>query len=150
MGVRVKGHSAIKASLERTKSRMDKQSLAWLRKAAQEIRDAARDNAPIDTGDLEGAIVVQEAGGGRSTRGTFAAKTMSVGVDESLLNLEEHADHDYATTMHESTYNLGPRSQAKASTGKDVGPKYLERALHDNEARLKREAEKFLQEAVRP
>lgn len=150
MGIRVTGLSAIKANLQRVMTKKDRQSLAWLRQAALKVRDDARDNAPIDTGDLEGAIVVKEVGGGRTSRGTFAAKTINVGVDESLLNLGEHSDHDYATTMHESTYNLGPKSQAKAAQGKDVGPKYLERALHDNEERLQIEAQQFLKEIVTP
>lgn len=125
-------------------------SLRALRAMGQLIAEAARKNAPVDTGDLENAIVAIEERE-RNILGQFGQTTIRVGVDQTKLRLELHKGFDYSIPMHEDpNYNLGPLSQAKQNAqGNTVGYKYLERALKDNEAEVRRRVEKAIKEGIR-
>ncbi|UKL14923.1 putative tail component [Pseudomonas phage hairong] len=146
MGLTVKNLAAVMLNFARAEEKVAKGSLAQLRKSADKIVKLARDYAPVDTEDLEGAIEAQE-GRERTSLGRFGATTIDVGVNISKLNLEEHGGYDYSIRMHEDpNYNLGPRSQAKQSgSGKQVGYKYLQRAMED----LRVEITRDMAEAVR-
>lgn len=146
MGLTIKNLSAVLLNFARVEEKVARGSLAQLRKSAEKVAKLARDYAPVDTGDLEDAIEAQE-NRNRTALGRFGATTIDVGVNVSKLNLEEHGGYDYSVQMHEDpNYNLGPLSEAKQSaTGKQIGYKYLERALED----LKPEIQRDMAEAIR-
>ncbi len=148
MGIKVRGFSAIKKNLDRTEERVVKHSLEWLELAGKIIANEAKMRAPVDTHDLEKAIKSDQD---PNVTGINRRKTIRVYVDLDALDLEEkHAGFDYATQMHEGTYNLGPKSQIKDSlTDRGVGPKYLERALEENIERLKRMYEDRVRRALK-
>lgn len=132
MGLKITGLDKVLKNLARTEARTKAGSLAGLREAAQIIVEEARANAPIDTGDLENAIVASETRE-RNSLGQFGQVQVQVGVDVSRLNLEAHDGYDYSIKMHEDpNYNLGPLSQAKQDgSSHTVGYKYLTRALKE-------------------
>lgn len=103
--------------------------------AANRIVKQARRNAPVDDGQLEKSIHIEKAYG---DRGRLEINVVAGGeVDGVNVDL-------YAAKMHESEYKLGPASRAKAAAGNQVGPKFLERAAEDEEARL----EDYMIEAI--
>lgn len=142
MGLIVKNLPAIKLNFARAEEKVAKGSLAGLRAAAETVAKLAQEYAPVDTGDLEKAIKAEPMRE-RTALGRFGATNFEVGVDVSELNLEDHGGYDYSIQMHEDpNYKLGPLSAAKQSgTGKQVGYKYLERALKDSEAKIRRSME---------
>lgn len=148
MGIKVKGFGAIKKNLDRTEDRVVKHSLEWLELAGKIIANEARMRAPVDTHDLEKAIKADQD---TEVAGMNRRKTIRVYVDLDALDLEEnHKGFDYATQMHEGTYQLGPKSQLKDSlTDRGVGPKYLERAFEENIERLKRMYEDRVRRALK-
>ncbi|QOC57874.1 putative tail component [Pseudomonas phage phiK7B1] len=143
MGLKVSGYDRVRKNFARTEQKAKAGSLQGLRDAAQIVVEEARKNAPIDTGDLEKAIVAVESRE-RTSLGRFGQTQIQVGVDISKLKLEEHGGYDYSVKMHEDpNYNLGPLSRAKQeSSSNTVGYKYLARALKDKtkEARAAIEA----------
>lgn len=149
MGLIIRGLAAVQARISRTEERVQANSLRAMRAMADLIVKAAKMNAPIDTGDLEGAIEAVEERN-RTALGQFGQTTIRVGVNTSKLQLELHKGFDYSIPMHEDpNYNLGPRSAAKQSAqGNTVGYKYLERALKDNEAEVRRRVEAAIKGAI--
>lgn len=148
MGLIVKGLQAVQARISRTEERVQDNSLKAMRAMAELVVKAAKMNAPIDTGDLEGAIEAIEERE-RTVQGRFGQTTIRVGVNTEKLQLELHRGFDYSIPMHEDTYNLGPRSAIKQSIlGNTVGYKYLERALRDNEAEIRRRVEAAIKGAI--
>lgn len=137
MGLTVKGLAAVQARISRTEAKVMDSSLSALRAMAQLVVEEARRNAPVDTGDLEGAIVAIEERE-RTLLGRFGQTTIRVGVDVSKLDLSAHGGYDYSIRMHEDgSYKLGPRSEEKqAALGNTVGYKFLERALKENQAKV--------------
>jgi len=118
-----------------------------LRKGATEIQKLARKYAPVDRGNLEDAIKVM----GFEKRGRAYA-SYHVGVDDShpVPERPDKVVGDYALEMHESEYELGPKSQEKAERlGVEVGPKYLERAMEDLRDPLTKYMEKVLRDIVK-
>lgn len=150
MGLIVKGLQAVQARISRTETKVMDGSLRALRAMADLVVAEARRNAPVDTGDLENAIVAIEERE-RTSLGQFGQISIRVGVDVTKLQLHLHKGFDYSIPMHEDpNYNLGPRSEAKQNAqGNVVGYKYLERALKDNEAEIRRRVEKAIQEGTR-
>lgn len=151
MGLKIKGLSAVLRKFQRTEETMNRAGLAAMRDAAKVIVMAAKLRAPVDTGDLENAIVAQERRS-RNGLGQFGSVTIEVGVDQSKLNLEDHAGFDYSIRMHEDpNYNLGPKSQVKqaALPGVQVGYKYLKRALDDTRELVEMRMEIALKKAVK-
>lgn len=146
MGLKITGADTVKRNLARTEQKAKAGSLQGLRDAAQIIVEEARKNAPIDTGDLEKAIVAVESRE-RTALGRFGQTQIQVGVDISKLKLEEHGGYDYSIRMHEDpNYNLGPLSQAKQEgSSNTVGYKYLARALKDKS----KEARAAIESAIR-
>lgn len=149
MGLIVKGLKAVQAKISRSEVKVLDGSLRALRAMGELVAKEARLNAPVDTGDLENAIVTIEERG-RNALGQFGQVTIRVGVDTSKLRLELHKGFDYSVPMHEDPdYNLGPKSEAKQSAlGNTVGYKYLERALRENEAEVRRRVEQAVKRAA--
>lgn len=146
MGLKITGADTVKRNLARTEQKAKAGSLQGLRDAAQIIVEEARKNAPIDTGDLEKAIVAVESRE-RTSLGRFGQTQIQVGVDVSKLELEKHQGFDYSVPMHEDpNYKLGPLSQAKQDASSNtVGYKYLARALKDKS----KEARAAIESAIR-
>lgn len=151
MGLKIKGLSSVLRKFQRTEETMSRAGLAAMRDAAKVVVMAAKLRAPVDTGDLENAIVAQERRS-RNGLGQFGSVTIEVGVDQSKLNLEEHGGFDYSIRMHEDpNYNLGPKSQVKqaALPNVQVGYKYLKRALDDTRELVEMRMEIALKKAVK-
>lgn len=150
MGLIVKGLRGIKRQFRRTEEKASRASLNALRKAALIVTLAARQNAPIDEGDLEKAIVSIERRE-RTALGRFGSISIQVGVDKGLLELDRRKGFDYSVPMHESTYNLGPLSQEKQNMnpGFTVGPKYLDRAWRDNEERIRAQVAESMRQGIK-
>lgn len=151
MGLKIKGLSAVLRKFQRTEETMNRAGLAAMRDAAKVVVMAAKLRAPVDTGDLENAIVAQERRS-RNGLGQFGSVTIEVGVDPSKLNLEDHGGYDYSIRMHEDpNYNLGPKSEVKqaALPGIQVGYKYLSRALEDTRSMVLLRTEVAMKKAVK-
>ncbi|MDL2285095.1 hypothetical protein LJC19_08175 [Oxalobacter sp. OttesenSCG-928-P03] len=107
---------------------------------AQKMMRLARAFAPIDDGDLESAIKVEELGGGRGAGGRFSRKSIRVYIDGDVMTDQGIRVDEYAMKMHElldlpgrpgsGFYRLGPKSQAKALVS-EVGGKFMERAFEE-------------------
>lgn len=127
MGVRIKGVSEVVAMIHNDAERSTRVALEEMRAGADEIAELAAKFAPVDKGNLEAAIKVEEDRGGINNR-----TRVYVGVDESVVidDRDGKTVGDYAVIMHEGTYDLGPKSREKAARlGLKVGRKYLERAM---------------------
>jgi hypothetical protein len=93
------------------------------------MREKAKDYAPVDEGNLEQAITMETDRSGINGR-----TNVFVFVDENypVDDRSGHTVGEYAMRMHEGIYKLGQKSLAKQGTlGVTVGPKYLERAADD-------------------
>jgi hypothetical protein len=108
---------------------------AQMKVEAEKVAQKAREFAPVDHGNLEQAIKVREAGGGRNELGQFARKSVEVYVDGEMPVPERPGKTvgDYAYEMHEhltpaGPLQLGPKSEAKNAGSGQVGGKYMERA----------------------
>lgn len=148
MGLKIKNLDGVSAALQRTQDRVDKASLAFIRRGGKIIADQARLNAPVDTGDLESAIVVTESVDAARNR----RKVIEVAVDPEKLDLESRDGFDYSIEMHEGDYKLGPKSEEKqrALGGEvTVGAKYLDRAIDEHAQMLQRIAAEMLTKATR-
>lgn len=117
------GPNDLKKSLYGRNNRLSSKLNEVAEKGANDIKDLSVAYVPVDDGQLEGAHKVTA----RSTVLGNPAYDITVG------GMVEGIDTDlYATWIHEGAYNLGPLSlQKAAATGKEVGPKYLERAFNE-------------------
>jgi hypothetical protein len=103
------------------------------KQGADQIRDVAQNYAPVDDGHLESAIKVSPL----TSKGP-GNLSLSVYIDENVADVG-----DYAVFMHEGSYSLGPKSQAKADAlGVPVGPKFLTRAAKKVMPEMKKAIEK--------
>jgi hypothetical protein len=120
------GTNNVIRSLYAKKRELDARMIAVAKQGAEEIMELSKSLAPVDEGHLEEAHQVID----RNTRsGNFA---FDVFVDPTVADLGEYLDF-----IHNSQYNLGPKSEAKAaSTGMAVGPKFLERAFDRSKPEL--------------
>lgn len=108
-----------------------------MRLAAIEIRDLARDNAPVKTGLLESAIDYTMIREGR--REAFVVFIDLDATKETGQNGRQVEVGDYAYLMEEQLrpygrgdkYALGPLSRRKRAGGKKVGGRFLGRAISD-------------------
>lgn len=114
MGIRVRNSGAVGVGLRKHAKRSTRALRRVHFQASQKIADVASQMAPRDKENLEGNIVVERQTGS-DNRVTYIVHTNGV---------------SYAVYMHESTYNLGPRSVAKNESSRfRVGRKFLERAV---------------------
>jgi hypothetical protein len=127
----------LEAGLHQIGDRAMKGMTAHMRKTVIRISDLARDFAPVRTGLLENSIKWAAMPVGVNRRHVYV-----VYVDVEAVRREGNGTlGDYAWIMEEhlhpygrGTYKgrhfgLGPGSQAKASSGKKVGGKFLQRAM---------------------
>lgn len=138
MGVVVTGAIEAEQMLLNVDSNAKRRALAAVIAGAKEIQEMAIRMAPIDHGNLEEAIKVDEGGSGRDAEtGRFKRKEVTVYVDSSMPVPERPGKTvgDYAYEIHEhlepkGPWQLGERSREKQE-GSDVivGGGYLERAL---------------------
>lgn len=139
MSIQVKGIDATSAAFRRIGKKTTSAALRESRKGMKAIRDRARDYAPVDEGNLEAAIELEEFVDGRR-------KAWIVGVDvEQLGPGYQKTGFRYDIAMHEGVYKLGPLSEAKGGAAAGVGPKYLERAVRE----IKPEIEKNIRSAIK-
>lgn len=102
-----------------------------LKLEGREIRDLAREYAPIDEGDLEMAIITQPRKG---------ENLVYVGLDPRRLDEHGRSVAAYGTLMHEfqgiggkggAHFGLGPRSQRKDAGRGVVGGQFISRAVKE-------------------
>lgn len=143
MGVRIKGGPGIRASFTLVKARMEGLQKQWLELIGEYVKKEAQKRAPIDTRDMEQAIVSR----------LTSQKTVSVYIDSSLIDLDEHQGYDYTVRIHEGIgwENLGPKSKIKQSVYPEVvvGAKFLERAAEENRAFIKAQAAAVFKELAK-
>jgi hypothetical protein len=104
-----------------------------LKEEAREIRDLARQFAPVDDHDLEKAI---------KTQMVLSEKTVYIGIDPTIVDEHGKRVAEYGSMLHEllaigaggGTMKLGPKSRAKDGGRGVVGGGFLARAF---EARKK-------------
>ncbi len=159
MTVRIEGVGKTLYALRRVEDRTNRRSRAAVRKYARRIAETAREYAPQDEGDLESAIRHDQ-----EARGSRGRLVMHVGIDHDLLGPGyTTGGFDYAYEMHENyPYPVGgipnplesgkpwlENSYRKQQQGKEVGGKFLERALDRHEDALRRELAAIFREADR-
>lgn len=140
----------LQVGLEQIGDRSERMILKALREGANEIRDLAREYAPIDIerpgdpgGDLEDAIVVDEDRGGINRR-----TRVFVHVDPNAYDNRGVQVAIYGMLMHEGlapygsgAFELGDRSRRKDGGRGMVGGKFLERAAAEKYDEIKRHVE---------
>lgn len=135
MGIEVVGLDTLEALIRQSGGRAEQGVVKQMKKEALAIRDLARKFAPLDHGNLEDAIDMEEQGGGRNELGRFTRKSYRVFVDMNHGAPHNKTVGDYAYIMHEhlapyGPYNLGPLSQAKQMGQSEmVGGLYMDRAI---------------------
>jgi hypothetical protein len=134
---KIEGLERINEFLQDTKTRFNIGCQAFMVKMVQHATNRAAANAPIKTGDLRNTLVgAVQVGGGEYQQVAHDGKTDSF----NLVELREYGNIDiqafitdaqeYAVRMHESFYNLGPRSAAQPPTIEGgVGRKYITRVI---------------------
>lgn len=102
-----------------------------IQKEAEKIRDIAIQMVPVEDGDMEKAIKVYSS----DFRRRF---TVSIDDDAPAIKIQTngviryYTVGEYAAWLHESYYNLGPKSEAKnAGSLYRVDRKFLERAWEE-------------------
>ena len=134
------GSSDLTAMLVQRGAKAERNAYKTMVTQAEEIAALARRMAPVDEGDLEKAIEVEEIKGGRNALGQFAKSMVAIWVNPDIMT-KGGLTGDYAYLMHEHLsygsldlgYNLGEKSRAKQAADPTVlvGGKYLERAIED-------------------
>lgn len=146
--VSVTGLDQAQVVIRRMGDRTSRRMREMARHEAREIHRLAVMNAPIDTGDLEKAIVLIER------RGANGRLDQTVKIDLSKIDLSEHGDFDYPFFLHESdAWNLGPRSEVKNQNLTDpdarVGSRYMDRAAEARKPHIEKAADKIVAEETR-
>lgn len=138
MGVKVKMNvQTLETRIAQDADRALANGARSLRRIAERIEKMAKDFAPEDDGDLKDAIEVIP-GEDELRRKTYIVR---VNPDHPA-----HSDRDgnvnktvgdYALLIErglapygDGTYHLGPKSEAKAASGKDVGGRFMRRAFN--------------------
>ncbi|MEM1111518.1 MAG: HK97 gp10 family phage protein [Pseudomonadota bacterium] len=144
MSIKITGLDNVLADLEGIKREVPKAAKQSMRHHAKLIAEQAARNAPVKGGYLENSLRILDE------KETPRRITITVGVDESRLGPGYQLDgFEYHVQMHEGAYNLGPRSQAKADAGNDVGPLYLDRAAWQYEPELRADIQDKVDKAIR-
>jgi hypothetical protein len=135
------------ATFNREGAMTGKRALRHMRRVSQLVMKESIALAPVDHHgpdgeksaplfELEKAHKIVEQYDGRRIAATIEVGGMVGDVDVDL----------YATWIHEGNYKLGKGSEAKAtSTGKDVGPHFLERALQEHDDKFEGLLDELLQ-----
>jgi hypothetical protein len=135
MSITIEESGSLSALIQQVGARAVRGVYAQMKVEAEKVAQKAREFAPVDEGNLEQAIKVREAGGGRNELGQFERKSVEVYVDAQMPVPERPGKTvgDYAYEMHEhltpaGPLQLGPKSEAKNAGSGQVGGKYMERA----------------------
>jgi len=141
MGVHLEGVDELMTILRQTGAKAQRGVYEQMKKEAREIQRLARLYAPIDHGNLEDAISVEEIDAERGEGGRFGRKSVAVFVDTTQEGYKGEPIGQYAYIMHEylapyGRFKLGPLSRQKNSGNGKVGGKYLERAINDVSAEM--------------
>jgi hypothetical protein len=136
MGIHIEGIDELFTRLEQTGEKSQKGVFEKMKRRALKMQTLAKEYAPIDKGNLEDAIILEEEGGGRDFRGAFVRKSLILLVDGSHPTDDGRTVGDYAYEMHEyltpyGDYKLGKKSKAKDGGRGVVGGKFLERAIDE-------------------
>lgn len=135
MGVKITGtirnDGELTVVLQQIGDRARKHAIEFMREEALTVGETAVDFAPVDEGNLQDAIKVDDIGGGRDSSGRFVRKGVAVYVDQNAPGSGgAETVEQYMHFIHDGFYNLGPKSLAKAAlTGAPVGRRFLARAL---------------------
>lgn len=125
MGVSVTGVDKLLLRLRQTGERAVKGVSDEIRRGAYDIRDLAREYAPVREGNLEDALSIDvntEDFNGRLQAFIY------VDINHEARRSKTGTVGGYVMRMHEGYYNLGPKSRAKDAGRGVVGRKFLERA----------------------
>lgn len=125
---------AIRAVIEQVGLKAVDHAARRMKSEQEKIQQLAMDYVPVDDGDMEKAIKLDE-----DTSGINRRKVFYVYVDPDV-EADVGKSHgvkftgDYMLWLHESEYDLGDKSKAKAAAlGVRVGPKFMERAAAERE-----------------
>jgi hypothetical protein len=138
MGIVVTGAIEAQEMLLNIDSNTKRRAFGAILEGAKEIQELAIKMAPIDKGNLEEAIKIDEGGSGRdAATGRFTRKEVSVYVDMSMPVPDRPGKTvgDYAYEMHEHLTPVGPLQLGERSQEKQegssvvVGGGFMERAL---------------------
>jgi hypothetical protein len=154
VGVKVRGELLLRKKLMNTGTAINKAAADALRAGARRIRDRARDYAPVEYGNLEDSIKLQEENRSQNTWNEIVYIDRTTPAPERG---EGAIVGDYAVYAHEGIVSgtkgggigQGPASIAKAQRlGVEVGPKFLERAFNENVARIRQEVIDATKQAI--
>jgi hypothetical protein len=122
MAFKITNLTEVITALQLTDREVNDQARAVLREAAVKIRDTARQYAPVDEHRLEKAIQILPSQGNQYTLRVTIAVTGA--VDGRIVDTYAAIVHEYPWTKR------GPLTKVK---GPKAGPRYLARAMRDNE-----------------
>lgn len=132
--MKASGFEAVKAFLRNVAEIVPINARKAMHRGADLIIKEAQLNAPVDKHNLENSIHKEVSYVG--LRGRLAI-TLVAGGYVGGVNVD-----DYAMEIHEhyDARNPGPGTQAKmkANPGRKIGAKFLERAVRDQEAKLRK------------
>lgn len=128
MGVKVEGIESLLLNLRQIGEHAVKGVSDEIRRGAYEIRDLAREYAPVDEGNLEEALSIE------INRDDINGRLQAfVYIDLTVAAKKSPTGNvgGYAMRMHEGFYKLGRKSRAKDGGRGRVGRKFLQRAADD-------------------
>lgn len=137
--MKIQGVEETITRLTRVHKRTSEAQREELFKAGEDVAKLASDNAPRDTGALENSI--RSVPVRDDVRGRYS---VYIGVDEKKLG-EGYTKYGfrYDEHLHKKPFNLGPLSQLKQESGKNVGFEFLTRALRELEDGIKKKMEEL-------
>lgn len=137
MPLEIVGLDTLENLIRQTGGRAQDGIARQMKKEALKIQELAKKFAPVDYGNLEDAIEVDEEGGGRDDMGRFVRKSYRVFVDMNhpAAHGQEVGDYAYFIHEHMTPYGpvpLGPHSLEKqAGQAEMVGGLYMDRAVDE-------------------
>lgn len=138
MGVKITGRD-LDVLLKNELKRSGEGAREALKRGAEKIAHRAREYAPVDEHNLEKSIDVMDPEKDKS-RGGRHIFVVGIHEDTPVASRPGVTVGDYSMIMHEGSYNLGEKSREKAeTTGKKVGPKFLERAWFELEDEIEKD-----------
>lgn len=122
----------LRQNLFARKGRFNKDMRQAAEEGAEMVMAKSQSNSPVDTFNLEQAHHIEQTLT-KADHVRFTIEVSGIGfgsddprpVDNYAMEVHEHYDMN----------RMGPKSRAKADSGHDVGPKYLERAIESEKAK---------------
>lgn len=128
MGVKIEGVEKLLLNLRQIGEHAVKGVSDEIRRGAYEIRDLAREYAPVDEGNLEEALSIEI---NRDDINGRLQAFVYIDVGHAARKSVTGDVGGYAMRMHEGFYKLGPKSRAKDGGRRRVGRKFLQRAADE-------------------